>query len=328
MAVGRAPGRCHRRPIHCRGMEAHNEVRAVAATQHGVVNRSQVVMSGMTPRGLARALEAGWMEKLSPRVVRVRGSAPTAHQRAMAATLDAMGGVVCLGSAIALYDVGLFALEPVHVLTTRRPHRGTAHLGVVHSTTRLTGDDVTDVEGIPVTTPRRTLLDLAGRLRPERVENLCDDLLRRRLLRLEDLHELVDSLPRRGGLPRQAVLRRIAEERPLAIAVPESRLERRFEEILADAGATPFERQVDLGDADGWIGRVDYVDRACALVVEVQSETYHSSLTDRRRDADRFDRLRRSGWSVLELTEREIWRVPRQVLAKVSNARRPGRRVA
>jgi hypothetical protein len=55
------------------------------------------------------------------------------------------------------------------------------------------------VDEIPVTTPLRTLLDLAGRLHPKRTECLCDDLWRRGLLRLDDLHALVADLPRRGG---------------------------------------------------------------------------------------------------------------------------------
>jgi very-short-patch-repair endonuclease len=309
-------------------MTAHDEVRRVAAAQHGLVNRRQATASGMTDRAVARAIERGWLEPLSPRVLRICGSAPTAHQAAMAATLDSKDGIVCLGSAVAMFGLRTFELEPVHVLTTRHPHRGTVHLGVVHSTTRISDSDRTEVAGIAVTTPLRTLFDLAGRLHPDRVENLCDDLLRRRLLRLDELHDLVAGLPRRGGLPRRSVLRTIVEKRPLGVVLPESRLERRFEEILADAGVDPFERQVDLGDGDGWIGRVDYADRACALVVEVQSETFHSSLTDRRRDQERIARLGRAGWSVLEVTENEIWRFPAQVVRRVRDARRAARGAA
>ena len=77
------------------------------------------------------------------------------------------------------------------------------------------------------------------------------------------------------------------------------------------AGEPPFERQVDLGDDEGWIGRVDFADRRLKVVVEVQSETFHSSLSDRRRDAERFRRLRAAGWIVVEVTEDEIFHRPR-----------------
>ena len=50
-------------------------------------------------------------------------------------------------------------------------------------------------------------------------------------------------------------------KRPVGYRPPESGLEARFMQILADAGEPPLERQVDLGGHD-WIGRVDFLDRA------------------------------------------------------------------
>ena len=43
-------------------------------------------------------------------------------------------------------------------------------------------------------------------------------------------------------------MRELIGQRPPGYRPAESNLERRFEKILADAGETPFERQVDLGD--------------------------------------------------------------------------------
>jgi hypothetical protein len=58
----------------------------------------------------------------------------------MAAVLDTNGGVVALESAAALWGTRSFRLEPLHVLTTKRPHRGTVHLGIVHSSTSISDD--------------------------------------------------------------------------------------------------------------------------------------------------------------------------------------------
>ena len=244
-------------------------------------------------------------------MLRVVGSAETPHQRAMAAVLDASDAAVALASAVALWDVPGWRLEPVHVLTSRRPHRGSPHLGIVHSTLRLDPSHVTVVDHIPVTTPARTLLDLSLRLRAPKLEDLCDDLLRRRVMSLPSFHAVVADLPESGGPAGWAVLRRLAAARPEGYQPTGSKLERRFEEILERAGEAPFERQVDLGDDEGWIGRVDFADRRLKVVVEVQSETFHSSLSDRRRDAERFRRLRAAGWIVVEVTEDEIFRRPR-----------------
>ena len=57
------------------------------------------------------------------------------------------------------------------------------------------------IDGIPVTTPVRTLRDLAGRIHPERLSQTCDRMLSQRLIRLPDLHALFDELPGEAGLP-------------------------------------------------------------------------------------------------------------------------------
>jgi very-short-patch-repair endonuclease len=261
-------------------------------------------------------------------VLRVVGSAETPHQRAMAAVLDASDAAVALASALALWGVPGWRLEPVHVLTGRRPHRGSPHLGIVHSSTRLDPTHLTVVDGIPVTTPARTLLDLSLRLSTGKLEDLCDDLLRRRTMALSSFHELAAELPEAGGPAGWAVLRRLAAARPEGYVPTGSRLERRFEEILEEAGERPFSRQVDVGDADGWIGRVDFADRRLKVIVEVQGGAFHSTISDRRRDAERIARLRAAGWIVVEVHEREIWSNPAAVVAKVRAARARAERLA
>jgi very-short-patch-repair endonuclease len=239
----------------------------------------------------------------------------------MAAVLDASDAAVALTSALALWDVPGWALEPVHVLTGRRPHRGSPHLGIVHSTLRLDPSHLTLVDHIPVTTPARTLLDLSLRLHPGKLEDLCDDLLRRKLLTTVQLHDLAADLPERGGPMGWGLLRRLAAVRGPGYQPTGSKLERRFEQIVEDAGDPPFERQVEVGDGDGWIGRVDFADRPLKVIVEVQGETFHSTISDRRRDAERIGRLRAAGWIVVEVHEHEIWSSPAAVVAKVRAAR-------
>jgi very-short-patch-repair endonuclease len=300
----------------------------LAERQHGVVGRAQLRELGMTSDAVRHAVSRGRLRWISRRVLRVVGSADTPHQRAMAAVLDASDAAVALASAVSLWGVPGWRLEPVHVLTDRRPHRGTPHLGIVHSTVRLDPSHVTVVDRIPVTTPARTLLDLSLRLRPFKLEDLCDDLLRRRIMSVQSFHAVVADLPESGGPTGWAVLRRLATERGPGFVPTGSKLERRFEVILERAGDAPFERQVDLGDDEGWIGRVDFADRNLKVVVEVQGETFHSSLSDRRRDAERFRRLRAAGWIVVEIAEDEIFRRPELVIERVRSARALARTLA
>ena len=127
---------------------------------------------------------------------------------------------------------------------------------------------------------------------------------------LQSFHTVVADLPEVGGPAGWVVLRRLAAARPEGYQRRGPKLERRFEEILERAGEAPFERQVDLGDDEGWIGRVDFADRRLKVIVEVQGQTFHTSLSDRRRDAERFRRLRAAGWIVVEVAEDEIFRKP------------------
>ncbi len=182
------------------------------------------------------------------------------------------------------------------------------------------------IDGIPVTTPVRTLRDLAGRIHPERLSQTCDRMLSQRLIRLPDLHALFDELPRRGGAPGTATLRRLILARPDGYRPADSNLELRFESILDEAGEAPFARQVEVGDADGLIGRVDFLDRDLGVIVEVQSALFHSGLVDAARDAERLARLRRAGWIVIEVTDEEVWHRKAEVVARVRAARSQARR--
>jgi very-short-patch-repair endonuclease len=102
---------------------------------------------------------------------------------------------------------------------------------------------------------------------------------------------------------------------------PASNLERRFVDILERAGEPPMRRQVDSG-GDRWVGRVDFRDDRLPLVVEVQSETFHSALIDREHDAQRLADLRDAGFEVVEVTDEQVWHRPHEVLSTVREARR------
>ena len=80
-----------------------------------------------------------------------------------------------------------------------------------------------------------------------------------------------------------------------------------------------FRRQVDLGDDGTWAARVDFVHEVCPLVVEIQSEAYHSALSDRRHDRERLARLRAAGFTVVEVTDTMVWTAPDHALRLVQH---------
>jgi very-short-patch-repair endonuclease len=70
------------------------------------------------------------------------------------------------------------------------------------------------------------------------------------------------------------------------------------------------------------VGRVDFRDAHLPLIVEVQSEHYHSALVDREHDARRLAALRDAGFVVVEVSEEQVWHRPAEVVEAVRSARR------
>ena len=130
---------------------------------------------------------------------------------------------------------------------------------MVHTTRDLRAEHTSLIDGVPVTTPLRTIFDLAGTLHPGRTERLLDNAAGRGLCTYRGLHRMLDHFavgvgPGSSccGTSPPIVLRGV---RP-----PESGLEARVNQILVRDGQRPLERQVDLGE-ENWTGRFDLADR-------------------------------------------------------------------
>ncbi len=86
--------------------------------------------------------------------------------------------------------------------------------------------------------------------------------------------------------------------------------------VLEREGIYGFRLQTNLGK-DEWIGRVDFSHERYPVVLEVQSDKFHSALTDQRRDAIRHARLVAAGFLVVEIWESDIWYNPDRWLNSV-----------
>lgn len=233
----------------------------------------------------------------------------------MAAVLDAGDGAVASHrTAAALWRLPSFNLydrdvSRLHGADHRRPA-----FGRLHHPRSLPAHHVTVVEGMPVTTPARTLFDLAGVLHPYRTARAVDNALAQSPALLRALHRMLPELAERGrnGI---TAMREILADRPLSYIAPASGLESRAIQVLEEAGIH-VRRQVDLG-GDDWIGRVDLLVEGTNLVIEVDSARYHTSMLDRERDSQRDAALHTAGYDVLRVTAEEVWSAPETVIRKV-----------
>jgi CheY-like chemotaxis protein len=130
----------------------------------------------------------------------------------------------------------------------------------------------------------------------------------------------------RSGRNGIAVVRELRAERPDDYVPPDSNLEVRATEVLKPLRLT-LDRQVHSG-GEQWSGRVDLRDRFLPLVIEIQSAKYHSALLDRLADTARRDQLERDGFTVVEITDDELWTAPDIARQRVANEVRRLRRAA
>jgi very-short-patch-repair endonuclease len=299
-------------------MQTDEAMRELAEQQHGLITRRQAKAIGATTATVRHRLAGPDWEEAGPRVLRLTGAPRTSQQALMAAVLDA--GPTAAAShlaAAALWDLPGCWPGPLEVTRPRSGTRAKAALGHLRETVWLPSGHVTTLEGIPCTTVARTLFDLAGQEDARRVERLIDAALARSPALLGRLHSMLDELSAHGraGI---AVMRELLAERPAGYVPPASGLEARAINILERAGIR-VERQVDVGGED-WIGRVDLRVTGTKLLVEIDSALHHTSLSDRRRDAARDRAVAAAGFTLVRVTDRDVWTRPDVVVASVRAA--------
>jgi very-short-patch-repair endonuclease len=290
-------------------MELDDMAAKHAELQHGVFTISQVRQHGGTDAAVLHRLQTGAWKLLPYRGVYLVAGCPWSWEQQLHALVLAAGPSAAAShrSAAALLGIPGFSRQGVIEVVTTRALRNRTPGAYVHSSRQLPPEHLTVVEAIKTTTVARTLVDLAGVLHPRRAERVLDNCLARRLVTVDAVRSAVALLGRRGR-PGIAVVRQLLEERADDYIAPESGLEVRALEVIRQAGLPEPDRQVDVGDHDGWVGRVDLAYRDQRLVIEIDSDVHHSTLVDRRADHDRDRRLSAAGWNVERVTEDDLGR--------------------
>lgn len=174
-------------------------------------------------------------------------------------------------------------------------------------------------EGIPVVSPGLAIYQMAGTISPDRVARALDSGWSLGLFNGKAIDTLIDRLARHGRNG-TTLMRELRKERPDDWSPPASNLEARFDQLGRIHGFS-FRRQVDVGD-EAWSGRVDLLADDCPLIVEILSERYHSSLTDRAADAARRKRHEAMGFVVVEVWDHEVFHTPWLAIARIEKARK------
>jgi predicted transcriptional regulator of viral defense system len=276
-------------------------VARVAARQHGMVTRVQLLGLGLSAREIDYRLATGRLWRVHRGVYAVGHRPPSPHARAMAAVLACgPGAVLSHRSAAALWAMGVRWPADVEVTAPVQRQRNGIR---VHRSRTLTRRDVTRQFGIPVTTPARTLLDLADQLDHPSLTRAVNEA---RLAHRSTLPELAELLTRSPG----RTTRRLRPFVEADTGPTRSRLEDAFLAFAAKHGLpTPEVNQIVAGH------EVDMLWREHRIIVELDSRDHHEHAfeEDRDRDATLLD----AGFPVLRITWRRLTGHPAREAARL-----------
>jgi hypothetical protein len=193
----------------------------------------------------------------------------------------------------------------------------------IHRTRMLDPVDFTVVDGIPVTSLARTLLDLAAVLRPPDLEVVIDRAERAGQF---DFSAVVELLERAKGKKGVRTLRKVVAAYELS--TQKSKLERAFRELVETAPdiRPPFFNA--LVDGETRTNEVDAYWADSRLAVQLDGFEWHRTRRDREADAISDGDLDLMGIRVMRLTWDDVNVNGRRTLRRVRLAlaeRAPGR---
>ncbi|GMQ84924.1 MAG: DUF559 domain-containing protein [Acidimicrobiia bacterium] len=287
----------------------------LASSQYGVLTLEQAMACGVSERTIESRVRRGALVRLHPGVYAVGGTPASWHRSVMAAVLSVNEGTAA-SHRTAAYLWGLTSKKPtrVEVVTTRhdRAHRVSF---IVHESLDLLAHDIVAIDGIPVTTAARTVVDLGAVAHPRHVEDCLDVGLRKRLFTLDEVRHLFNRVARRGrrGV---GVIRPMLEERTEWDGLTESGLEDLFVSIVRRSHLPLPRSQFTVRDTQGrFVCRVDFAYEAKRALIELDSEKHHMDPVTFLRDREKQNKAASLGWSVYRFTWRQLVDNPEQVLS-------------
>ena len=293
---------------------ADARVAEFAAAREGVMSIRQLRNCGLNDKAVFVRVRQGWLHPIHRGVYAVGHPGISRRGRFRAAVLAGRRGTA-LARFAAAAEWGFMPWNERHpeIIVTRGGARRIPGVRVYRSRT-LVRRDVQHRNGIPMTSPARTLLDLAAVLPEKALRRATRQAQAMRLVSVEEIREICDRL---GSRHRGAgKLRRIVSGGPAPTRSP---LEDIVLDLLDGAGIRRPLINAPL-TCDGRTIIPDFLWPDLRLAIEADSVTWHEHKLVRENDADKQAILEAAGYRVLRITRDQATNHPRQTLARIREA--------
>ena len=272
--------------------------------QDGVVARWQLIRAGLSERraecwirGMRPLHDGVYLTGLAP---------PTQRQLWWAAVLTSPGTVLSHASAAAC--LGLRPVVGSVVTVTRIGNRGREHSRGLHVSYSLTlRGQMTEHDGIPITTVERTIIDLWAHLSPRARSRLLREALRLGATAAPRMESAMRAhRGRRGTASLRVELERLAG---LQLERCRSDAEAWAVALIADAGLEAPDVNEDVAGEEA-----DLSWAAARLIIELDGPSYHVL---RDTDVRKMKAWRAAGFDVHRLPTTAVYDEPERLLAMV-----------
>lgn len=290
--------------------EVERAVARIAGRQDNVISRDQLLGAGLGRGAIAHRVKVGTIQRLHSSVYLLGAAPPTPIARARAAAI-ACGEDAVVSHRSAAELLGLLPHSGGAVDVTVAGRNVAARSGVRrHRVARLHGQDVTTVQGIPVTSIARTICDLAATESRDEVMHAFQEALYRRAVTPRGLAGVLAREPKRKGAP--VIQSLIADPR-----MTRSERERMLLKLIDQAQLPKPVSNVQL---HGHLVDVFWPEER--LIVEFDGWGAHGHRLAFDKDRKRDQKLVAAGYRVIRVTDRQLTEEPLAVLARIAQALR------
>lgn len=291
----------------------------LAATQHSLITVAQAYTAGLTRRQVQDRVRQRVLARVHQGVYRYTAARETREQQLLAACL-AVGrpSAASHRAAAAMHGIWLIPAGLIE-LSVGRDRTPTLQGVVTHRLADLDPRWIIEIDGVPVTNPARTVVDLGAVLPFGSVSRALDRAIGRKLTTLVEVRAAMDAVARKGRAG-VGTVRELLVER--GDAPHGTVLELRMSTLLRVNGIpTPIAQHTVLDGRGQFVGAVDFAYPELRYAIEVDGYESHSMLSEFHHDRARQNDLVDLGWSVHRFTWDEVDQLSFRVADRIRRRR-------